>query len=174
MVILQAFVDFMNGLPSIPYLVLISLAVEPVLVLAHELGHAVAALARLRGPVVVRVGGFNPLAVITFGRLTLQLSPLVVPWRFAGVCAHESRTTRLDAMIIALAGPFASLLAGLALGAAAHAVAPSVLHTVLFVAAFIALGSGVICLTPMTLTDSRGRKLRTDGAQALATLRVSR
>jgi hypothetical protein len=39
------------------------------------------------------------------------------------------------------------------------------------VAAFLAVGPGVLCLVPLTLHDSAGRYMRTDGAQVAAALR---
>jgi hypothetical protein len=57
-----------------------------------------------------------------------QLNPFVMPGRFDGLCAYDkSESTRLDAVMIALAGPLASLLFGLALALAARTASPSTL-----------------------------------------------
>lgn len=169
------FARFIDGLPSIPVLLAIVVIVEPVLILLHELGHAAAAVSRLPGPVVVRVGGVKPLITINMGRVQLRLHPIVVPWRFDGQCIYETRfQTRADAVVIALAGPALSLatglLAWLALG---FTGAASPLHSILQVATLLAVGSGVLCLIPLTLQDTKGTRLRTDGALVVAALRGS-
>jgi len=171
--VLADFVRFMNGLPSLPVFFVIVVFVEPLLVLAHELGHAVAVVSRLPGRVTVRVGGERPLLTFNAGRVHLKLHPLVLPWRFDGQCAYDAGSqSRADAVVIALAGPAASFGCGLVAWLAAGAVgAASPLHSVLQVATFLAVGTGVLCLVPLTLRDSAGRYMRTDGAQVASALR---
>lgn len=172
---LADFVRFMNGLPSLPVFFVIVVCVEPLLVLAHELGHAAAAVSRLPGRVIVRVGGERPLVSFNAGRVNLRLHPLVLPWRFDGQCTYEAASqSRADAVVIALAGPATSFGCGVVAWLAAGAVgAASPLHSVLLVAAFLAIGTGVLCLVPLTLRDSAGRYMRTDGAHVAAALRAT-
>jgi hypothetical protein len=172
--VLADFVRFMNGLPSLPVFLVIVVFVEPLLVLAHELGHAAAAVSRLPGRVVVRVGGVRPLLTLNAGRVSLRLHPLVLPWRFSGQCAYEGGSqSRGDAIVIALAGPATSLGCGLAALLASGAVGnASPLHSILQVATFLGFGTCVLCLVPLTLRDSTGRTMRTDGAQVAAALRA--
>ena len=167
------FVQFMDSLPSIPVFLAIVVLVEPVLVLLHELGHGVAAASRLPGPVTVRVGGERPLLAASTGRIRLRLHPIVLPWRFDGQCVYDaSSQTRTDAIVIALAGPAVSFASGLVAWLSMHAVsAASPLHTVLQVTMFLALGTGVLCLVPLTLHDGQNVQLRTDGALVVAALR---
>ncbi len=100
----------------------------------------------------------------------MRLHPLVLPWRFDGQCIYDTGAqTRADAVVIALAGPAASIGCGLLSWLGMQAVSgTSSLHVVLQVATFLAIGSGLIRLIPLTLRDARGMRARTDGAQALA------
>jgi hypothetical protein len=168
---LQHLVDFMDSL-SVVTLVVIVLLVEPLVALVHELGHGVAAVSRLSGEVLVRVGGTNPLVSWRWGRLEVKLSPLVVPGRFGGHCRFDAgRCSRSDTVAISLAGPAAALGFGLFLWFVASSLSlPSPMHRFAMLTAFVAAGSSLLCLIPLKLTDSRGRILPTDGAQALAAL----
>lgn len=171
--LLRSFVDFMDGLPSIPLMLAIALATAPLLALFHELGHAVVAVSRLPGRVHVTVGGEDSLISFELGRIAVSLHPLVLPWRFDGVCAYETESeSRVDAIVIALAGPAASLAVGISGFALVGAVTmASWLEIFIAVASFNSVGMAIICLVPMTLTDTRGTTLRTDGANVLAALR---
>jgi hypothetical protein len=171
--VLTDLVHFMDGLPSLPVLLVIAVLVEPALMLLHELGHAVAAASRLPGPVLVRVGGERPLLSGSLGRVRLLLHPIVLPWRFDGRCVYDARSqTRADAVVIALAGPAASFASGLLAWMALHSLGTaSPLHALFEVATFLALGTGLICLVPLTLHDAKGTRLRTDGAIVVAAMR---
>jgi hypothetical protein len=82
------------------------LLVGPVVLLVHELGHAVAALALTRGPVIVQTGRRSFLTV-RLGRLTLALGPGGLQ---AGACWHRAPDTPRAEAIIAACGPLASLV----------------------------------------------------------------
>lgn len=169
--LLQRFMDFMDGGPSLPALVLLTLLVTPVLALLHELGHALAALVLLPGRVHITIGSRKPLVTIRLGRLSLDLHPLVVPWRFDALCAYEIEQTRGDAALVALAGPAASLATGVIAWRLTAFTSPGHLDDVL---AFMALGavvSMVVCLVPVTLTDSNGVVPKTDGRVVVDALR---
>jgi hypothetical protein len=97
----------------------------------------------------------------------------MLPWRFDAVCVYEDRDqSRTDAVLIALAGPAASVATGLATWAALRATAGTPwVDAILGVATFASLATAFVCLVPLTLTDSRGDTLRTDGACVLAAIR---
>ena len=78
----------------------------PIVLLLHELGHALAALALTRGPVVVQTGR-RAFVTPRLGRLTLALGPGGLQ---AGACWHLAPDSRPAEAAIAAAGPLASLL----------------------------------------------------------------
>jgi len=89
----------------------------------HELGHAVAARRRLGGAARVSIGNAGKLETIRLGEITVSLNALGHPGRRAGFAAFEaSRATARDVVLIALAGPAASLVG---LGFTAWALAVS-------------------------------------------------
>jgi hypothetical protein len=165
----QQFADFMDSL-SIATLVVMVLVSEPLSAFVHELGHGIVAVTRVSGDVRVHVGGTKPLVQWSWGRLGVGLSPLVIPGYFGGHCTYEARaSSRADRILIALGGPAASLAFGLLLWMLDRSVFTSgATHRIAAITAFVSLGSGFICLVPLKLTDSRGRTIPTDGAQALA------
>jgi hypothetical protein len=107
----------------------------PVVLLVHELGHAAAALALTRGPVVVQ-NGRRALVTPRVGRLTLALGP---GGPQAGACWHVAPDGRRAEAAIAAAGPLASLLTGAGAGAAVLALHPPLALT-LTLAALAVLG----------------------------------
>jgi membrane-associated protease RseP (regulator of RpoE activity) len=87
----------------------LSFLTVPLLVLVHELGHAIAALHLTRGPVRVYVGR-DPKLVGRVGRLELYFGFRPPKGGPTGVCLHARARTPLREMAIALAGPLASAL----------------------------------------------------------------
>lgn len=125
--------------------------------LLHELGHALAALARPDTPVGVAVGSFGKLAEVRLGQSTL------------------SGSAARDILWIALAGPLASL-AGLAASVAVLGVAPAsgVAHDLAWAAVF-GNGVGVLNLIPLRLQERPdGARMHTDGRLALDAARTLR
>ena len=86
----------------------------PVVLLLHELGHGLAALALTRGPVVVQTGR-RAFVTPRLGRLTLALGPGGLQ---AGACWHLAPDTPRAEAAIAAAGPLASLLLSVLAGLA--------------------------------------------------------
>lgn len=167
----QQFADFMDGISAPLFAATLLVGAAP-LALVHELGHAFAAVLRVPGKVIVRLGGDNPTATFDLGRITVRFHPIVRPWRFDAVCMWSDEATRGDTFLIALAGPAASIAAALAAVAAAQSVFTSgTAHQVLTYVALEGLVAGVLCLVPMTLTDSRGVRMRTDGSLAIRAIR---
>jgi hypothetical protein len=167
---LQRFADLMNGFGSWETFIVLFFVAEPLVALVHELGHGVVAAKRLPGEVVVQVGGPKPLVRTRIGRLDIRIHPLVIPGRAGGHCSYDgTHCTRRDVFWIALAGPAAALLFGAALWDLTRLLElGGPLHTLATLTLFVAVGSSIICLLPLKLTDSRGVTLHTDGAQALA------
>ena len=169
----ENFAHFMDhGLPSLPVFLLVALVTAPILAAIHELGHGIAAVAMLPGRATLRIGREPPLTTFSIGRLDFRVRLLVVPWRFDATCEYGALHSRTEAILIALAGPFASLCTGiLALKAMDHSNTGSVVHAVFSVTAFMALSSAIICLVPMTLTSGKsGAKMHSDGKHIVAAL----
>jgi hypothetical protein len=168
---LRGFMTFMDSGPAPPILLGLILLTHPLLSLVHELGHAGAALALLPGRVAVTIGGQPPVVVRDLGRMTIALHPVMLPWRFHAACTYEAQGSRAETAVIALTGPAASLLTCIVMWSALVRVGPGLVHDVLFVMTLVSLVEAVGNLVPMTLTDSRGIRRRTDGATILAALR---
>jgi hypothetical protein len=92
----------------------------PIVLLVHELGHALAALALTRGPVVVQTGR-RAFVTPRIGRLTLALGPGGLQ---AGACWHLAPDTRRAEAAIAAAGPLASLTTACVAAGAVLALGP--------------------------------------------------
>jgi membrane-associated protease RseP (regulator of RpoE activity) len=171
-----AFQSFMNSSPGLP-LLLIYLAVAGLpVVLLHELGHAIAARRLLGGEVNVSVGTAGTLAELRLGEVALTIKALSHPGSASGMAEFEaSRATARDVVLIALAGPAASLAGTVLTAWALSAVAgPGVVSGLLWAAT----ATGAMCvlnLVPLTLEERGGGAwLRTDGRLALDALKVVR
>jgi hypothetical protein len=118
---------------TFPLAAVVSLYVMgPILVLIHELGHAIAVVRTGRRPVVV-VGETPPLISLRLRRLDLRLNPRLplshfhpgtprgsLPKTYVGICRYDpvGLTVRQLRSIFS-AGPHTSILAGLFFGALA-------------------------------------------------------
>jgi hypothetical protein len=138
------------------------------LILWHELGHALAARAFVDRDVTVQVGRGDRwsfrVADIDFRIGAPSLLGI------GGLCHYPASVTASESLVIAVAGPAATLLgAGLALLLLPSLHGP--LHAAAAVAAVAQVSGFVLNLVPFTLTDRNGRGFRTDGRQALDALR---
>jgi hypothetical protein len=132
--IADAIVRFMDSSPAFPIgLLYLAVAAVPV-TLVHELGHAFAARRLIDGDVQVSVGSAGKLAEIQLGKVALAVNALSHPGRAAGVAEFDaSRATARDVLLIALAGPAASLAGAVLTAWALSAASPSgVLHDLLW------------------------------------------
>jgi len=88
----------------------------PLLVLVHELGHALAVKARGLPLKALKAGDRSDL-IVTIGAFRLELGRLVGDGDVGGYVMYDARrlTTR-DALVIALGGPVANLLGALVTG----------------------------------------------------------
>jgi hypothetical protein len=144
------------------------LLVTPPLVFVHELGHALAGLARTRGAVYVVIGAPPGIVRARIGRLALEVS-----LRGGRGVAGYARTYALgvpafDRFLIAIAGPIASALAAAvcwSLVPDAHGVVRHLLFSAAAVASFHAILNVLPC-------DFVGRTtVALDGKRALEALR---
>lgn len=99
-------------------LVVTGVIAVPLLTLAHELGHAVAAVATGGGTVVVHMGADPPLIRLSVGRIAVRLSPKGCTAR----CDVDPALRRGRLLLVALAGPGASVLLAVALAILAVAL----------------------------------------------------
>jgi hypothetical protein len=165
---------FMESGPGFPVgLLYILLAAIPVTLL-HELGHAVAARRLLGGEVRVSVGSAGKLAEMRLGQVALSINALSQPGKVAGVAEFDdTRATARDVLLIALAGPAASLVGTVLTAWALASTSAGVGHDLLW---GVTLGGAfaVLNLVPLTLKERGGASVRTDGRLALDALRVAR
>lgn len=90
--------------------------IYPLVVLLHELGHAIAALALASGPVTIKMGDWrreHPLFVRRVGRLTLQWYRLP---GWSGRCSADDigDASVVGRIVFYLGGPLVSLLTAIA------------------------------------------------------------
>lgn len=138
------------------------------MILWHELGHALAARTFVDGDVSVQVG-LGDRWSLRVGDIDFRIgAPSLVG--IGGFCQYPASVTASESLLIALAGPGATLLgAGVAL-----ALLPSLqglLHAAAAVAAAAQVNGFILNLVPFTLADRSGRVFRTDGRRALDAVR---
>jgi hypothetical protein len=110
---LQTFSDWMSGGGASRLLLasVVATLAAPVLVLVHELGHAVVGLTRTEGLVLVRVGKAPGRWRLRVGRLQLELHPLPARNAPAGLAQIHARCGPATMVVISLAGPLAEAIA---------------------------------------------------------------
>lgn len=112
---LEGVVTFMNRVTLVDGLaiMLAGTAVGPLVVLIHESGHALAALALRRRLAELRVGGGAPLVTVRARGFRLRLGLISAGF----IVYDESASDPKHTLAIALAGPLASLAGALVTGA---------------------------------------------------------
>jgi membrane-associated protease RseP (regulator of RpoE activity) len=172
----EAIARFLDTGPGlVASLIFLMIASIPAIVL-HELGHAIAARRLLGVDVQVSVGSAGKLAEMRLGQIALSINALSHPGRIGGAAEFDgSRATARDVLLIALAGPAASLAGTIGTALALSAVSTTgALHDLLWVATLVGV-TGVLNLVPLRFQERRhGPTLRTDGRLALDALRVAR
>jgi hypothetical protein len=160
-------------------LLLAEFVLTPLSTLAHELGHAAAALkATPVGTKVTVVVGRKTAAVgIVFERLTIWWSP--VPARgvsFRGVCIWQAHlASHRDRLAVALWGPAitALLIPAYVAAAVLTRTSPTWIPATFGLGAFSCFISLLMNLDPRTTSAERkARSIRWDGPQALAAYRA--
>ena len=173
--VIAQLVNFMNEMPSVSALVFATLVVTAPATLIHELGHAIVARRRLATTVDVQVGTTGKLPMAQLGPIAAHIAVLGLPGRAAGSATFDARNmTAKDALAIALAGPAASLIWFVVCARAWDLHRGGVVGDLLWVATFEGLAGSLLNLVPMTLLESDGRALRSDGRQALDAWRALR
>jgi hypothetical protein len=171
-----AFAKFARASPSLPGLFLYLAIVGIPATLLHELGHAVIARRRLGGEVRISVGTAGKLANVRLGQITMSINALGHPGRRAGHASFAaSRASARDVVLIALAGPAASLVGCvLTAWALSSSQTSGVWHDLMW-AATAAGAFGVLNIVPFKFQERRdGPRLRSDGLVALRAARVAR
>ncbi|TFF33592.1 site-2 protease family protein [Mucilaginibacter psychrotolerans] len=92
-------------------------AVRFVIILLHELGHALPALYFTRGPVTVYIGSYgeDEGPKIRLGHLTIRIKPRLSYLRAGGMCKHEAVPSAWQNIVIIVAGPVITFLIALLL-----------------------------------------------------------
>lgn len=175
--VVEALVAFAEREPSSFFVTLALLAVLSIPVtLLHETGHAVVARMTLETDVEVRVGDVGKLAELQLGEIRFHVN---VASTFSGPAGHaafdDSRARARDIIVIALAGPAASLIGTVVTALICNASSPgTALHDVFWAATVVGAWGVVINLIPMELAQRRGERWRTDGRLALDAFRTLR
>jgi membrane-associated protease RseP (regulator of RpoE activity) len=170
-----AFARFVRASPGMPgaflYLVIVGIPVT----LVHELGHAVVARRRLGGEVRVSVGTAGKIANVRLGQIAVSIKAVGHPGRRAGLASFDAaRASAWDVVMIALAGPAASLI-GCVITCWGLSASPSigVAHNLLW-AATAAGGCAVLNVIPFEFQERHGGpRLRSDGLVALRAGRIA-
>src|SRR2546425_184321 len=169
-------IDRFTSIPSTPALFLYLAAAAVPGILLHELGHALVASRRLGDPLHISVGGTGTLLSIRIRRLRLDVSALSHAAQPPSSTSVDAvRASARDVMLVALAGPAASLLCS-ALAACALSLAPGTGLGHDFLWATTAMGLlGVLTVVPLVFQERPGGpRLRTDGRLALDAARAVR
>lgn len=170
------FARFMRARPRLPAgLLYIAVAGIPVTML-HELGHAVIARLLLGGNIWVTIGTAGRIADVRLGQIRVSINALSHPARRAGHASFSaSRASARDIVMIALAGPAASLV-GCGLTGWALSASPSsgIVHGLLW-GATLGGAFGALNLIPFEFQERRGGpRHRSDGLLALRAASVAR
>jgi hypothetical protein len=157
---------------------LVSIAVAGVpMTLLHEFGHAFAAVNLLGEDVEVEAGNYGRFAELQLGRITVTMNAIAAdPTKPAGYAEFDaSRATARDVLLIALAGPAASLLGTLLTALVLYATSPGWVLAMLLWTTILVGVIGVLNAAPFRYqTTRRSPMMRSDGLLALDALRVMR
>jgi Zn-dependent protease len=169
----DAVVRFMDASPGIAVVFLYGVVTAVPVVFIHELGHAVAARVLLDADVDLSVGSTGRIAELRLGRITAQIHALSLRRSAGEVTFGAARATARDVLLVALAGPLASL-AGTVVCALLLSAAPTsgLTHDLLWCSVSGGV-FGVLNLLPFTLRDGSGA-IQSDGRVAFDALRVVR
>jgi Zn-dependent protease len=172
--VVEAFVALMDRMTLGDALVLMvaGTIVAPLVVLIHEAGHAIAALALRRRVDELTVGDDDPFLTMRAGRFRLHLGAITGRGDVAGFVRYDGLGADVrSTFVIALAGPLASL-AGAGLTAALAARAWPHVGLSLFLA--LATVGGLICCVGNLRVSGHDPVSWSDGVWVRAAWRVMR
>jgi Zn-dependent protease len=172
--LVEAFVAFMDRMTLGDALVLLvaGTIVVPLVVLIHEAGHAIAALAQRRPVAELTVGDDDPVVTMRVGQFRLHLGAITGRGDVAGFVRYDSLgVDARSTFVIALAGPLASL-AGAVLTAASAAWSWPHVGFSLFLA--LATVGGLICCVGNLRVSGHDPVSWSDGVWLRAAWRVMR
>jgi len=147
---------------------LLVIACRPLVVLAHELGHAAVGLVRTEGLVRVRVGRSPGIWRARLGRLSLELHPVPARGDSPGETVTHARFGWRSRVMLALAGPIAG--SGVALASSCSASIPGSSHSRSLAASCSSSSSATSCL----LGAPQGRTMATRSLKHFARSGVRR
>lgn len=159
-------------------LMLAEFVISPLSTLAHELGHARAALRAAPGKVTIVVGRKTAAVGIFFERFGIWWSP--IPARgvsFRGICIWNARlATSRGRLAVAMRGPIvtALLIPLYAAAAVATRTSPAWIPATFGLSAFACFVGCLVNLDPRITAEEKKGSLRRDGPQALAAYRAMR
>jgi hypothetical protein len=175
--VVNAFADAMNGGPGFPWwigwIVLVGLLVTVI----HEGGHLLAALWTGQEQVAVQIGSWGQLIEQKLGAVRLDVNVLSVPWRTRGEVSFDAAlTTAHQMLIIALAGPVASLAGAAGTAWIAASTSASAASEFFAMATVTGVLAAILNLIPMRLHEGTRRRpgapIETDGRHVLHALQV--
>jgi hypothetical protein len=166
----------MNAGPGLIPMMVYTAIVSIPLILVHELGHAVAARARLGTSVDVVVGTVGKAAQLHVRDINIRINALAAPVGRVGTASFDaSRVTARDMIWIALAGPAASAVGGAICALGYASVGEGVAHDVLWAATGFSVLAVVLNLMPFGYRDRvDAQEVATDGHVMLEALRIER
>jgi hypothetical protein len=170
----EAFVDFMDSVTLLDVLALMvaGTIVFPLVVLIHEAGHALAAIALRHRIAELAVGDDAPVLTLRAGGFRFRLGAITGNGHAAGFIVYDgARACPRDTLVIALAGPVASLAGALVTGLAAGLAWP---HAALSLCFGLATLGGLICCVGNLQVSGDGPESWSDGVWARAAWRVIR
>jgi hypothetical protein len=172
--IVEAFVAFMDRMTLVDGLVLLvaGTVVVPLVVLIHEAGHAIAAVALRRRVAELTVGDDDPFLNMRLGGFRLRLGATTGRGDVAGFVRYDGLgADARSTFVIALAGPLASLAGAVLTGALAAWSWP---HVGLSLFWALATVGGLVCCVGNLLVSGHDPESWSDGVWVRAARRVMR
>ena len=172
--LVEAFVAFTDRVTLVDALalMLVTPIVAPVIVLIHEAGHALAALALRRRVAELTVGDDVPVLTLRLGGFRMRLGAITGKGDAAGFIRYDGAgAAARDTLAIALAGPLASLAGALVTGVAAAWAWPLAGLSQLFGLATL---GGLVCCVASLRVSGDGPATWSDGVWVRAAWRTMR
>jgi hypothetical protein len=173
-VVVEAFVALMDRMTLLDGLVMMvtGTIVVPLVVLIHEAGHAIAALALRRRVAELTVGDDDPVLTVRVGRFRMHLGAIRGRGDVAGFVRYDGfAADARSTFVIALAGPLVSLAGAVLTGALAAWSWP---HVGLSLFLALATIGGLMCCVENLRLSGHDPASWSDGVWVRAAWRVMR